>query len=135
MRALRRLVRLRRQDEVVLAQAAHGVGPEGHLHPSPGQEDVGVVPLALGDLAQAVDEVEGFAEVLEAVFLLQVMLVGHRPAELELAEELAQLFPLQGAPFGRLAGLFQQIAHPFTSTLPALFWEMTATSMPRTAGT
>ena len=104
-------IRLRRQNEIVLAQASHRVGPQGHLHPSPGEEDVGVMPLALGDLAQAVDEVERLAEVLEAELLLQVVLVGHRPAELELAEQLAQLVPLERSPFGGFAGLGQQLAH------------------------
>jgi len=77
--------------------------------------------------------------VLEAELLLQMMLVGHRPAELELAEQIAQLVPLQRSPFGGFAGLVQKLAHlsplsriPFTAPgLQPLCREGVAPSLPQ----
>src|SRR4029453_9169182 len=47
------LIRFRRQVEVGLRQASHGVGPESHLDPAPGQVDVRVVARRPGGVAAA----------------------------------------------------------------------------------
>src|SRR5690242_551898 len=97
------LIRLGGQDEVVLREAADRVGGELDPHLPPGQIDVRVVPLGLGDLAQAIDEGERLPEVGEAILLDQALAALDRPA-VELAGEPPGLLRAQGRR-PRLAGL------------------------------
>src|ERR1700693_3057874 len=62
---LEEAVDLRRQDEIVLVESADLVRPEDEVHLVPVDRDVGVMALLLRDVGDAVDERDGFFEVLE----------------------------------------------------------------------
>src|SRR3569623_1418166 len=63
-------VALRRHDVVVFVQAFYLVRVERDGAVAPAEADVGVMPLRLGDLADAIDEGEGLGEILEFVCAL-----------------------------------------------------------------
>src|SRR3569832_1749932 len=63
-------VALRRHDEVVFVQAFYLVRVERDGAVAPAEADVGVMPLRLGDVADAIDEGEGLGEILEFVCAL-----------------------------------------------------------------
>src|SRR5688500_11208708 len=72
-------VGLRREDEVALGQAVDLVGPDLDDHLAPGEVEVGVVVLLLGQLAHAGGGVERLPEVREAELPLEVVLVDRPP--------------------------------------------------------
>src|SRR3569623_1693134 len=63
-------VALRRHDVVVFVQAFYLVRVERDGAVAPAEADVGVMPLRLGDLADAIDEGEGLGEILAFVCAL-----------------------------------------------------------------
>src|SRR5215213_7010176 len=79
-------VELGGQDEVVLAQAADGVGDQLDADLAPGEVEVRVVSLGLGDLAGPVDERQSLCEVRERVRLRQP-LAAHNGPTLELRHQ------------------------------------------------
>src|SRR3989442_3913386 len=58
-------VRLGRHDEVVLVEALYFLGLPGDLGGAPSEADVRMVTLALGQVAEPGNEVQGLLEVLE----------------------------------------------------------------------
>src|SRR3569623_1040892 len=64
-------VALRRHDEVVFVQAFYLVRVDREGAVSPTKTDIGVMPLRLGDLADAIDESEVLGEILEFVCALE----------------------------------------------------------------
>src|SRR5437867_10437001 len=58
-------VRLGRHDEVVLVETFYFLGLPGDLGGAPAEADVGMVALALGQIADPGNEVQGLLEVLE----------------------------------------------------------------------
>src|SRR5690242_7810346 len=81
---LERRVGLGGEDEVALDETVDLVRPDRELHLAPGEINVGVVPLLLGHLADAVGEVERLAKIFKLIFLFQMMLVDDVPAAAEL---------------------------------------------------
>ena len=71
------------------------MGPKREFHFAPGEVDVRVVLLRLGQRADFVREGEGLAEVLELVFLLQVMLGHHLSAAAQFAGQFRQAVSFQ----------------------------------------
>src|SRR3569623_2071852 len=89
-------VALRRHDEVVFVQAFYLVRVERDGALAPAEADVGVMPLRLGDVADAIDEGEGLGEILEFVCALDTRrLVRDAPLRylLQLALVLLQEIP------------------------------------------
>src|SRR5438309_9918286 len=58
-------VRLGRHDEVVLVETFYFLGLPRDLGPAPSKADIGMMPLALGQVANLGDEVHRFLEILE----------------------------------------------------------------------
>jgi len=67
------------EDEVAFGKAIDLVSPDGQPDLAPGQMDVGVVPLLLGEVPDPNGEVERFAEILEAKLLLEVVIFHNPP--------------------------------------------------------
>jgi hypothetical protein len=63
LRGAARLVDLGGEDEVRFGEALGGMGPEGDLDASPGEQDVGVMSLLFGDRADLVGERQRFLKV------------------------------------------------------------------------
>src|SRR5438876_3344839 len=78
------------EDEVALGQAIDLVSPDGQPDLPPGQIDVGVVPLLLGEVPDPIGEVERFAEVLEAELLLEVVLFHHTPVVAQSGQQVVE---------------------------------------------
>src|SRR5437667_5970388 len=73
-------VRLGRHDEVVLVKTFYFLGLPRDLGPAPSEADIGMVTLALGQVADPGHEVRGFLEVLEGKAALDTApLVHERP--------------------------------------------------------
>src|SRR6185369_11507744 len=86
----KRLVDLRRQNKITLGQPVDLVRVGFHVHATPGQRDVRMMSLGLGDCTHAVDEIERRLEVGEKEVLGDVVLVDHLPVR-HLRRELLQL--------------------------------------------
>ena len=84
------------EHEVVFGEAVYCMSEEGEAYFAPGEEDVGVVALLFGELADLVGEGERFTEVFEGELLMQVMLVHHGPAGPQLAGESCEFAAFQG---------------------------------------
>src|SRR6266404_1050877 len=69
MKLLADLVDFRREDEVVLGQAASGVREKVDRHRAVADQQVGMVALGLGDWSDLVGELDGRHEALELVAL------------------------------------------------------------------
>lgn len=76
------------QHKIALGEPVNFVGPNRNIRLAPAKADIGMVSLLLGKLADAIDEVEGLAKILEAIGLLQVMIVNYLPS-LNLAGKLS----------------------------------------------
>ena len=92
-------IRLGGQHEVAFAQSIDRVRPDGELHLSPGEKDVGVVVLLFSEFADFVGEVEGLAEIGEFELAFEMMLGDDCPrgdVELE-ARQIGSLERWDGA--------------------------------------
>src|SRR5580692_7988498 len=85
-------VDLGRQDEVAFGESLDLVSEDLNAGLSPGERQVGMVPLLLGHFTNAVDEVERLPEVREREAFLDVMFLDDLPAG-QLIGELAELLP------------------------------------------
>jgi hypothetical protein len=72
-------VDFRGELEIFFSDAAGIVGPGFDIHAAPGEMDVGVMALAFGDCADAVDEIERLQEIGELEGASDVMLVDDLP--------------------------------------------------------
>src|SRR5438309_8951848 len=73
-------VRLGRHDEVVLVETFYFLGLPRDLGPAPSEADIGMVTLALGQIAELRYEVQGFLEIPERKVPLDTTpLVQERP--------------------------------------------------------
>jgi len=108
-----RPVRLGRQVEVALGQAVHLVRPDLDLALSPGDVEVRVVALGLGDRPHLVGELQRPDEIRELIESLQVALGAEVPPGLELVEHLLDLRPRQrgDAPAAGHAGFICETHH------------------------
>jgi hypothetical protein len=67
------------ENEIGLGEAVDSVGPEGDFDFSPGEKNVGMVALLLGEISDAVDEGQGGFEVGKLESANDVMLVDDAP--------------------------------------------------------
>ena len=106
-------VHLRREDEVAFAQPVYLVRPKRDLHSAPGQINVGMMALLLGQFANFVGESQRFEKVLEVELFLQMALVNDMPAVVQLALQVGQGLTCQRrhAAFAWHAFFFCQFAH------------------------
>ncbi len=106
------LVDLGSHDEVALGEAVNLVRPDGNFDFSPGEEDVRMMTLLLGELADAVHKGEGAAKVGELEGFRDVVLFDDAPAVhllLQSGERLA--FERRDAASARDAGLGCESGH------------------------
>ena len=75
------------EDEVAFRQTLDFMGPDLQFNPAPGEENIGMMPLFLGDLADAVGESERLGEVFEMKLFFEVMVIDASPSIAELGEE------------------------------------------------
>ena len=83
-------VDLRREDEVILRQSIDLVRPDLDNDPSPGQVEVGMVPLRFGKLADAIDEDKRGLPVLEIELFAEVMLFYDVPS-IDLGQQRSEI--------------------------------------------
>ena len=76
---LRDLIDFGGHDEVALRQSVDLVGPKGDPHFSPGEQDVRMMPLFLGDGADTIHKVESFLKIGEREGARDVVLVDYIP--------------------------------------------------------
>src|SRR6185369_9211554 len=88
-------VRLGGEYEITLGQPVDLVGPDGEPDPAPGEKDIRMMPLALGQFSDPVGKVQSAAEILEAIFLFQMMLCHCLPPPAELSQKRRQFRPLE----------------------------------------
>ena len=71
---------LRGEDKIALREAVDLVGPDVDANATPGQVNVRVVAVALGDFAHAIDEGQARDEIGKCILFGEVMLVDHIPS-------------------------------------------------------
>src|SRR6266849_1868206 len=76
---LQQSIDFRCQDEVRLGQPIHRVCPGGDLDLAPSQQDVGMVPLLLGQFAHSIHESQGGPEIGKLVGAHEVMFIDDIP--------------------------------------------------------
>jgi hypothetical protein len=95
---LDQLVDLRCQNEVRLSQPVNGMRPGRDLDLAPAQQNVGMMALLFGDLADATHESQGRLEIRKLEAADDVMLVDNLPQRRfgQLTMELCELGRLEG---------------------------------------
>ena len=117
LRLVARVV-LGREDEVAFRETVDLVRVDRHLDTSPGEQDVRVVALGLGNLAEPGGEIECLADVAERVLLLEVVLLDDPPAAAKLLCQARKLVTFQrrnASPARHTLLLGQLTSHDFSS--------------------
>src|SRR5262249_232709 len=73
------LIDLRGQNKVALREPVDLVRPNGDFRAPPGEQNVGMMSLLLGDGAQRVDEIEGLPKIGKCETSRQVVFVDYLP--------------------------------------------------------
>jgi hypothetical protein len=87
-------VNLCREDEIALGQAIDLMGPNCYFSATPTKANIRVMPLLFREIGYAINKRLRLFEVLEFVFLPQVVLLHNFPT-LELGLEFCNLFTFQ----------------------------------------
>jgi hypothetical protein len=92
-----KLVDLRRQDEIRFGEPVYRMRPSGDLDLAPTEEDIGMMALLLGELANSIYERQGGLEIGKLVGTYDVMIVDDIPlcGIGQLPMNVREIFPLE----------------------------------------
>src|SRR6185369_6820510 len=90
-----RTVRLRGENKIAFRQSVDLVGPDNESDFPPGEMDIRMMPLGLGQLSDPVGEGKSRAKILEAEFLFQMVLGHHPPPPAQFIQKPGQLRSLE----------------------------------------
>jgi len=73
------LIDLRGHNEITLGKPIYGMGPQRNLHFSPGEKNVGMMSLFLGEFANTVHKLQCILKIREFEHTTNVVLVHDLP--------------------------------------------------------
>jgi len=90
-----RTIHLGRENEIAFRQSVNLVGPDNELDLAPGEMDIRMMPLGLGQFSDPVGKSKRRAKILEAVLLFQLMPGHHLPVIAKFLLKLRQFRSLE----------------------------------------